>query len=288
MRFLLFGASGWIGGMIRLELEKNHEVFCAKSRMENYEEMCSEISEILPHRVINCAGITGRPNVDWCESNKLKTFEVNIVGIANLAKCCSMLDIHLTNLASGCIYEYDETHLEPGKSENVVPFYENDEPNFTKSTYSLSKIIAEKILKSYDNVLTLRLRMPITSNSCARNFITKIINYEKVVNVQNSMSLIEELVPILVDMSIKEISGVYNFVNTGTISHNEILELYKKYIDNDFVWENFSLDEQSEILKAGRSNCYISNEKLLKLYPNLSEIKEGVENIFASKNFLKF
>lgn len=282
MRFLLFGSSGWIGSMVKIELEKNpdNEVICGKSRLENYNDLFLEINNCLPQRVINCAGITGRPNVDWCESNKLKTFEINVVGIANLAKCCEKLDIHITNLASGCIYEYDDKHLEKLDSFEVLPFFEEDEPNFTKSTYSISKILAEKILSTYNNILTLRLRMPITSDLCPRNFITKILNYEKVVNVQNSMSLIEELVPILVDMSRSKILGVYNFVNTGTISHNEILELYKKHVDNNFVWENFSVEEQSNILKAGRSNCYISNEKLLKLYPNISNIKEGVESLF--------
>ena len=52
----------------------------------------------------------------------------------------------------------------------------------------------------------------------------------------------------------KERKGVYNFTNPGAISHNEILALYKKYIDPSFTWVNFSLDEQAKILKAGRSN----------------------------------
>lgn len=48
--------------------------------------------------------------------------------------------------------------------------------------------------------------------------------------------------------------GIYNFCNPGAISHNEVLDLYKKHIDPKYEYKNFSLDEQAQILKAGRSN----------------------------------
>ena len=48
--------------------------------------------------------------------------------------------------------------------------------------------------------------------------------------------------------------GVYNFCNPGAISHNEILDMYKKYIDPSFTYTNFTVEEQDKILLAGRSN----------------------------------
>ena len=63
--------------------------------------------------------------------------------------------------------------------------------------------------------------------------------------------------------------GIYNFCNPGAISHNEVLDLYKKHIDPSYVYTNFSLDEQAQILKAGRSNNTLGNfilkKKSLKL-----------------------
>ena len=78
--------------------------------------------------------------------------------------------------------------------------------------------------------------------------------YQKVDNVPNSMSILTDLLPTSIDMSIKKVSGIMNFVNPGVISHNEILDLYKEYIDPSFTYVNFSLEEQAKILKAGRSN----------------------------------
>lgn len=273
MKFLLFGGRGWIGKMVQENLEKNGlRVFLANSRLENYTDILNEVKDILPDRIINCAGKTGRPNVDWCENNKLETLQSNVVGINNLAKVCEIYNIHLTNLASGCIYE----------SLNGEIFNEDDVPNFTKSTYSLSKVLAENILKCYKNVLTLRLRMPISGDyKSPRDFVYKITRYEKVVNIQNSMSYLPELIPILVRMSINLEIGIYNFVNTGTISHNEILQIYKENVDKDFTWQNFTLEEQSKILLAGRSNCHISNEKLCVKYP-VSHIKDAVKASFKN------
>lgn len=42
----------------------------------------------------------------------------------------------------------------------------------------------------------------------------------------------------------------------------QILELYQQYIDPDFQWENFTLEEQAEIVKAPRSNAHLDTSKV--------------------------
>lgn len=101
----------------------------------------------------------------------------NFVGLLMLADACHERGIHLTTFASGCIYQYDDSH--PMGSD--VGFKEDDTPNFEGSFYSYMRVKAEMMLKEYPNVLTLRLRMPIVSDlACQRNFITKILMYPKV------------------------------------------------------------------------------------------------------------
>ena len=48
--------------------------------------------------------------------------------------------------------------------------------------------------------------------------------------------------------------GTINLTNPGVISHNEILLLYKEYIDDTFTWQNFTIEQQDKILLAKRSN----------------------------------
>jgi hypothetical protein len=120
------------------------------------------------------------------------------------------------------------------------------------------------MLKNYRNVLTLRVRMPLSDEyEHPRSFITKITHYKRVVDVPNSMTILDELLPISIDMSLKRLVGVFNFTNPGAISHNEVLSLYRELIHPEFKWENFSLEEQAKILAAGRSNNELDVSKLL-------------------------
>lgn len=279
MRFLVYGgATGWIGQKVVAMFNKNgtDHVESTNARMQDSEILRATLKHHRIDRVLILAGLTGRPNVDWCEDHKEETTYTNVVGVLNVVHICHQMGVHVTYLGTGCIYEYDDEHPIGGKR-----FTEEDTPNFDGSFYSKTKALVEKLLEPYDNVLTLRIRMPIPTELDLepRSFVTKILKYEKIVNVPNSMSILPDLLPILIDMSQKGIKGVYNFVNPGAVSHNQIMELYKKYINPDHTWTNFTLEEQAEILKAGRSNCELDPSKLMKLYVIPSAL-ESIERLF--------
>lgn len=276
--FLVFGGkTGWIGKQVATLLQDGgHTVYCATSRLENRESIEKEIQEIKPDFIINAAGVTGRPNVDWCEFHKQETLRGNILGTLNLVDVAYLHNIHVTNLASGCIYNYDEQHpLGSNKG-----YTEEDKPNFTGSFYSYTKATVEDLLAQYPNVLTLRLRMPISADLHPRSLVTKLTHYKKLVNIPNSMSVLEDLLPLIPLMIERKLTGIYNFVNPGTLSHNQIMELYKQYIDPSHQYENFTLEEQSKILAAPRSNCELSADKLLKEFPNIPHIQDSIVKVF--------
>jgi hypothetical protein len=75
-------------------------------------------------------------------------------------------------------------------------------------------------------------------------------------------------------------TGIWNFTNPGVISHNQILELYQKYIDPSFTWVNFSLEEQASVIKAGRSNNCLDSSKLVSCYPQISPIEIAIVQLF--------
>jgi UDP-glucose 4,6-dehydratase len=119
--------------------------------------------------------------------------------------------------------------------------------------------------------------MPISSDlSNPRNFITKISRYNKVVNIPNSMTILEELLPISIEMAKRNLRGIWNFTNPGVVSHNEILDMYKNYIDPNFTWVNFNLEEQAKVIVAPRSNNELDASKLKNEFPELLPIKESL------------
>uniref|UniRef100_A0A7S1YXN3 RmlD-like substrate binding domain-containing protein n=1 Tax=Trieres chinensis TaxID=1514140 RepID=A0A7S1YXN3_TRICV len=277
-RVLVFGGkTGWLGGLlVDLLKEEGIEVHIAETRIENRESLAAELDAVKPTHVLNAAGITGRPNIDWCEDHKPETIRTNVIGTLNLADLCLERDIHCTIYATGCIFKYDDAHpLGSG-----IGFNEDSEPNFAESFYSETKGYMENMLREYSNCLILRVRMPISDDLIHRNFVTKIVKYERVVNIPNSMTVLGEMLPASLAMAKKGLKGVYNFTNPGVISHNEVLDLYKKYIDPTYTYKNFTVEEQAKVIKAGRSNNELDTTKLMRDMPEgvvINDIKTACD-----------
>ncbi|KAG4403901.1 hypothetical protein AAZX31_01G201200 [Glycine max] len=274
LKFLIYGRSGWIGGLLgKLCEERGIQYEYGTGRLENRSSLEADIAAVKPSHVFNAAGVTGRPNVDWCESHKVETIRTNVVGTLTLADVCHHKGLILINYATGCIFEYDSSHT----LGSGIAFKEHDTPNFTGSFYSKTKAMVEDLVGNYENVCTLRVRMPISSDlSNPRNFITKITRYDKVVDIPNSMTILDELLPISLEMAKRNLTGIWNFTNPGVVSHNEILQMYKEYVDPNFTWKNFTLEEQAKVIVAPRSNNELDASKLKNEFPQLLSIKDSL------------
>ena len=92
------------------------------------------------------------------------------------------------------------------------------------------------------------------------------------------MTVLDELLPYVLDMAKNKLTGTVNLTNPGLISHNEILEMYKNIVDPSFTWKNFSSEEQAKILAADRSNNCLDTNKLSTMYPQVKHIRESVKD----------
>ena len=284
MKVFVCGSKGWIGNQFVDILKTLNIDFIESSiRADSIEDLQKEIMLFNPTHVISFIGRThGKigekvyTTIDYLEveGKLVENVRDNLFAPIVLANVCSKLGIHYTYLGTGCIFKYDEEH--PFET-TINGFTEESKPNFFGSSYSVVKGFTDQLMQLYKNdVLNLRIRMPITDKPNSRNFITKIVNYEKICSVQNSMTILPELLPCVIDMMKQKITGTINLTNPGTISHNEILQMYKEIVDPTFTWNNFSLAEQRAILAADRSNNYLDTTKLETLYPNISPIREGI------------
>jgi nucleoside-diphosphate-sugar epimerase len=284
MNVLVYGANGWIGQQfVQLLVDRNIRFMIGKSRVDHIQNVSSEIDAIAPTHVVSFIGRTHGtiddkvyPTIDYLEQPGKLTENVrdNLFSPIVLAQLCSSKQIHYTYLGTGCIFKYDDNHP---FGEERDGFTETSLPNFFGSSYSIVKGFTDQLMSLYsDNVLNLRIRMPITAEKNPRNFITKIVQYSKICSIPNSMSVLPELLPIALDMMAKRITGTVNLTNKGLISHNQILEMYKEIVDPTFTWENFSQEEQRAILSADRSNNYMETLRLEEFYPDLKHIKDAV------------
>jgi 3,5-epimerase/4-reductase len=287
MKVLLYGKDGWIGNQVYNLLNlSNHEVIIGKCRAESTSELEQEILSVKPTNIISLIGRThGNINnkvystIDYLEQpGKLKeNVRDNLYSPITLAILAQKNNIHYTYLGTGCIFKFEDPEYPFGREENG--FTEQSVPNFFDSSYSIMKGYTDRLMHLFeDNVLNIRIRMPITGDYNKRNFITKIITYNKICSVPNSMTVLPELLPILIDMADKKVTGTVNLTNPGLINHNEILEMYKEIVDPNFTWTNFSIEEQNKILASGRSNNFLDTTRLQSMY-NIKNIKDSVRDM---------
>ena len=278
MKWLLWG-DGWISSYVKKILaDMNEEYVIAKSRADNEDDVEKELLDVKPDRVISLIGRTSGPGfntIDYLEQKGklVENVRDNLYAPFVLAMVCKKHGFYLVYLGTGCIFSAEEEDYGDG-------YTEEDKPDFVGSSYSTVKGFTDRMMHFFeDTVLTLRLRMPISSDINSRNFVTKITKYQKICSILNSMSVLDELLPLLVDMSKKKVTGIVNFTNPGIISHDEILTMYREIVDPNFTWENFTLEDQSKILMAGRSNNKLNTDKLQQLYPNILPIKDAVRKV---------
>ncbi|CAJ1947752.1 unnamed protein product [Sphenostylis stenocarpa] len=156
IKFLIHGRTGWIGGLLGILCQAQGILFqYASGRLENQASLERDIAEVRPTHVFNAARLHGPT-----QHRLVETIRTNVVGTLTLADVCRQHDLLLLNYATSCIFEYDSDHpLGFG-----IGFKELDTPNFTGSFYSKTKAMVKDLPKNYDNVCTLRVRMPVSSD----------------------------------------------------------------------------------------------------------------------------
>ncbi|MFO0662145.1 MAG: sugar nucleotide-binding protein [Polyangiaceae bacterium] len=254
MSTLIFGA-GYLGNRLATTLPNATLV---PVDVIDRDAVKRAIQSYSPTAVVNAAGKTGKPNVDWCESHPVETYRANVVGALTVAEVCANAGVYLVHLGSGCIFY--------GPSPDDRGWREDDFANPT-SLYSRTKYAADLVLSTMKNVAIGRLRMPIDSTPGARNLITKLAAYKQVVDVANSVTIVDDLAGVIRQLIEKRGEGVFHITNPGVMRHRDLLALYRELVDPSHTTELITADElvsKGLALKA-RSNCVLASDRLRDL-----------------------
>lgn len=281
MKWLIYGSQGWIWSSVRDYLTKNHpevELIEPRSRADDIDGVKKDLAEFKPDRVLSFIGRTSGPgcnSIDYLEGpgKLVENVRDNLFSPVVLMALCQQQGVHFTYLGTGCIFSYEKP--------DDPAFTVDSRPNFTGSSYSTVKGFTDQLSLLFPNTLNVRIRMPISSSDHPRNFISKIIRYPKICNALNSMTVLEDAIPVLIGEVMKGTTGTVNLVNPGPIDHVTILEMYKKYVDPNHSYTLMTEAEQDIILKAKRS------KNVLVPSFNLPSTKESIEQIFKSGSFKK-
>jgi len=258
----VFGPNGFLGSNIVSLLKLEDKNFITSSlRLHETSKIRNLFLLYKPKYVINCAGITGTPNIFWCDEHKTETIENNITYQLTMAAICKEYGIHLTIFGSGGIF-----NNEPGRI-----YLETDTGNNLSNFYGECRILLENIVKQYNNVLYLRINYPISSKPSNKNLLTKLISYKFIDNVELSITYVDNLFPILFKMIEQNESGICNFTNPGQIKLLDIINIYNEITKSQLNPIITPLDNYltlvSDNIKNKRSFTRLQSDKLTNYNP---------------------
>ena len=217
--------------------------------------------------IINAAGYTGFPNVDACEQYKQETIDGNVVFPLQLESANPSTPI--VHITSGCVY----TGYKPGG------WTEEDAPNFNFNNGSFnsgSKALFQTLMAPYlDKSYLLRIRMPFGDTHEPKNIFTKLSNYQKLIDYENSFSYVVDVAKVAVYFALnKPAGGIYNVCNPGSVTTKQVADQLKL----DKEW--FTRDEFRAATVAPRSNCVMNVDKLFSVFP-IQDIGDALDTAIS-------
>lgn len=277
----LLGGSGYVGAAYQALLARKGLPFRNVRRADFDYTNRVALTELLrrerPEFLINAAGYTGKPNVDACELHKAECLLGNAVLPGTVAQACADAGVPWGHVSSGCIYT--------GARPDGSGFTETDTPNFTFRTnncsfYSGTKGLGEEVLAGTPNLYVWRLRIPFNEVDGPRNYLSKLMRYENLLDAANSISQLDEFVAATLACWEKRVPfGLYNVTNPGHVTTREVVDLIRKSGVSAKEFRFFA--DEAEFMrtaaKTPRSNCVMDARKLAATGIHLTEVHEAVE-----------
>jgi dTDP-4-dehydrorhamnose reductase len=295
---LILGSTGYVGQAYAAYFTSRNIAFAGPSRKDldytHPEILTRYLRETRPEFVLNVAGYTGKPNVDACETDKANCVAGNVVLPGVVRAACAGVGIPWGHVSSGCIFSLTRPD---GKG-----FRETDAPNFSFrqnhcSFYSGTKALGEEIL-GYGEAPPVagvpqwtfkdgspegyiwRLRIPFDNRDNPRNYLTKLLRYDSLLDATNSLSQLHEFVRATYECWEKRIPfGIYNVTNPGHVTTREVVAALLKIGVSTKTFRFFK--DESEFMrlaaKTPRSNCVLDTDKLHATGIQLTEVHDAIE-----------
>lgn len=258
-RILIAGASGQLAKEFIKNFEELNIDFLAPSEQEfditDKIKIENVFSQYKPDVIINCAAYN---NVEAAETDNTKAFLINRDAVINLVEASSKYNTKLVHFSSDYVFD--------GKKGSV---YTEDDAVNPLNEYGKSKLAGEQAALKYNNSLVCRLSWVIGDGQ--QNFLYKLSGWlknNKVIKVSSDEISVPtftlDIVDVILNALDKNLTGLYQLVNSGRASRYELAKEYVKLknLDNEIVpvpMSTFPSKVQRPLFTA------MSNEKISKI-----------------------
>jgi len=264
MKILVIGANGFLGKKAMKIFSEKNEVIGAdrigasreitKVDLTNEEEVRRIIEKYKPEVVFNAAALA---NVELCEKEKLRAFDVHVKGPLYLAELCKEKNIKLVVVSSDYVF-----------SSSNFPYDETSIPH-PISFYGLTKVFMEQAV-GYANPDAIIIRPSILYGFNSLEEKDKLIT-----PILDSLKQGEEIeindfrpkYPVLIDDFVRNVlfliekneKGLFNFASSEAVSRFDAAKIVAKVfgLNEDLVKKG-----EPKEFKNTPYNVYIINKRL--------------------------
>jgi dTDP-4-dehydrorhamnose reductase len=136
MTVVIVGADGQLGMDLQLALARCRVVALSYKDLDILDRKATaeRLGSADPDWVINAAALT---NVDWCESNDIKAFQVNALGARHVAEAVSPERSRVIQISTDYVFDGRKT----------APYVENDAPR-PLNVYGITKLAGEHYVQT--------------------------------------------------------------------------------------------------------------------------------------------
>ncbi len=277
MKILFIGASGLMGSYLLPILKSNNYNIVTLGRSGENDYICDildvdslvEILDFLkPEIILNLAALT---DVDECESNPDKSFQINVQAINNMVDwiISSRSNTHLIQVSTDHVYDGLGPHSE--SNPTITNYYA-----FSKYTAELSamRVPSTIIRTNFFGKSTCPGRESFT------DWIVSRIKSEEHFSLFNdvffsplSMQTLSEMLCLVIE---KKPSGIYNLGSKSGMSKSDFAVLFAKKLNLNFINADIVSIDKTSFMKTYRPRDMRMNVDKFEEYldvelPNLED-----------------
>ncbi len=236
-KILVIGASGQLASEL-IFLKKNYPQFefrftpQMETDISNRESVKVIVEKVQPNFIINCAAYTA---VDKAESDQNRAYEINEVGVKNLAEIAKENNSFLVHISTDFVFD----------GTNTNPYIESDVVN-PISVYGASKLKGEQAIQNVGGDYTI-IRTSWLYSSFGNNFVKTMLRLGA---EKESLNVVSDQIgspTYCRDLAKFILENIENFY-----SHNQ--QIYHFSNIGVASWFEFA----SEIMLLGNLNCKVS------------------------------
>ncbi len=260
-RVLVIGANGALGTDLMRVLDNAIPAVHKDFDICNLPQAREAVKRSQAEVVVNTAAFHRVPD---CEKEYARAFEVNVIGVRNLAEICADLNIHLCHISTDYVFD--------GKSQRP---YREDDPTSPLSMYGISKRAGEQALAAYGDHFSIVRSCGLYGKTPTRakggNFINTMMKLGKdlervtVVNDERvTPTYTEDLAKGIKALLEAEGRGIFHITQSGETSWYEFAQV---------IFNHFSLPAKLEPIPSAQfqgivkrpAYSILDNQKLKEL-----------------------